>query len=80
MKTSLNPTYDRTGPAPIPGSVSLSRQGNGICRGTAQLTNGDTYAFSVEFRASGNGCCGSLAYPIDASAAALIDAGGAPSP
>jgi hypothetical protein len=57
------------------GSVSLSRQDSGICRGRAVLTNGDTYAFSVEFRPSGIGCCGNVAFPIDASPPTLIDAG-----
>jgi hypothetical protein len=55
------------------GSVYLSRQDSGICRGRAVLTNGDTYAFSVEFRPSGTGCCGTLAYPIDASPPTLVD-------
>ena len=49
------------------GSVTLSRPDSGICRGRAVLTNGDTYAFSVEFRPSDTGCCGTLPYPIDAS-------------
>ena len=57
------------------GYVYLSRQDSGICRGRAVLTNGDTYEFSVEFRPSGIGCCGSLAYPIDASPPVLVDAG-----
>ena len=47
----------------------------GICRGRAVLTNGDTYEFSVEFRPSGTGCCGTLAYPIDASPPVLVDGG-----
>lgn len=57
------------------GTVYLQRQDSGVCRGRAQLANGDTYAFAVEFRASGTGCCGSLAYAVDASAPMLIDAG-----
>ena len=57
------------------GSVYLSRPDSGICRGRAVLTNGDTYAFSVEFRPIGTGCCGTLPYPIDASPPTLIDGG-----
>jgi hypothetical protein len=57
------------------GAVYLSRADSGICRGSAVLSDGDTYAFSVEFRPSGTGCCGSLAYPIDASAPTLVDGG-----
>ena len=57
------------------GGVYLSRQDSGICHGRAQLTNGDTYEFSVEFRATDSGCCGTLAYPVDASPPVLVDGG-----
>jgi hypothetical protein len=57
------------------GGVSLYRRDGGICRGRAVLTNGDTYEFSVEFRATNSGCCGTLAFPIDASPPVLVDAG-----
>ena len=46
-----------------------------LCRGRAVLTDGDTYAFSVEFRPIDTGCCGTLPYPIDASPPTLIDGG-----
>ena len=58
----------------------VERHDSGICRVKAYLASGDTYTFSVEFRASVNGCCGSLAYPIDASAPVLVDGGTDPSP
>ena len=57
------------------GSVTLSRPDSGICRGRAVLTDGDTYAFSVEFRPIDTGCCGTLPYPIDASPPTLIEGG-----
>jgi len=60
--------------------VWVERHDSGICPVKAYLASGDTYTFSVEFRASVNGCCGSLAYPIDASAPVLVDGGTAPSP
>jgi hypothetical protein len=56
--------------------VYVSRQGSGTCQVRVSLTNGDTYAFSMQFRASGSGCCGSTAFLVDASVPALVDAGG----
>ena len=58
----------RRGTSPLPPD-------SGICRGRAVLTDGDTYAFSVEFRPIDTGCCGTLPYPIDASPPTLIDGG-----
>lgn len=57
------------------GHVLVARAENGSCQVTAQLTNGDRYEFAVEFRASGNGCCGHTAYPVESTAPHLVDAG-----
>jgi hypothetical protein len=56
--------------------VYASRQGSGTCELRVSLTNGETYAYSLQFRASGTGCCGSTAFLVDASVPALVDAGG----
>ena len=56
--------------------VYVSRQGSGTCEVRVLLTNGETYAYSLQFRASGSGCCGSTAFLVDASVPALVDAGG----
>jgi hypothetical protein len=39
--------------------VSVTSGSAGTCRVVAQLTNGDTYAFEVEFATVDLGCCGS---------------------
>ena len=57
------------------GTVSVIRQSPGTCQVRVALGNGDTYTFSVEFRASGSGCCGDFAFPVDASFPVLVDAG-----
>lgn len=56
--------------------VYVSRESPGPCELRVLLTNGETYAYSLQFRASGSGCCGSTAFLVDASAPALVDAGG----
>ena len=55
--------------------VWVALQDSGTCRVKAHLKNGDAYTFSVEFRATASGCCGNLAYPIDASVPVLVDGG-----
>lgn len=57
------------------GIVEVYRQGSGSCQVRVDLGNGDTYAFSVQFRTSGGACCGDDAFPVDASFPVLVDAG-----
>jgi hypothetical protein len=64
-------TMDRGGG----GIVYLARPDSGICRGRAELANGDTYTFSVEFRTIDTGDCRGVMYGVDASYPALIDGG-----
>ena len=55
--------------------IFVMRQNTGTCQVRAQLTNGETYTFSVQFRASGSGCCGHVAFAVDSSVPELVDAG-----
>jgi hypothetical protein len=80
--TQANPIVSVSADAPCTATldsratvVYLSRLDSGICRGRAELANGDTYTFSVEFRTVDTGDCGALTYAFDASFPALIDGG-----
>jgi len=57
------------------GEVYVRRDNAGTCQVRVYLTNGDTYAFSVEFASHEFYCCGTVLDPIDASIPVLIHAG-----
>lgn len=56
------------------GRVSVNRNGPGTCQFLAKLANGDTYAFSVEFRQTfiGNDCQCAVSTIVDASVPELV--------
>ena len=60
---------------PENGHVIVTSQDTATCHVRAHMTNGDTYAFDVDFRKSGTGCCGNVAFPVDASTPERVDAG-----
>ena len=59
------------------GQPFVSRTGPGTCQFIAKLANGDTYAFSVEFRVTivGNDCKCGVASVVDASVPELVTTG-----
>lgn len=61
--------------SPENGKVLVWSQDTATCHVRADMTNGDTYEFTVDFRKSGTGCCGNVAFPVDASTPERVDAG-----
>lgn len=59
------------------GRLSVNRNGPGTCQFIAELANGDTYAFSVEFRQTivGNDCQCVVSTVVDASVPELVTTG-----
>lgn len=60
--------------SPEDGSVMVRSEAAATCHVRAHMTNGDTYVFDVDFRKSGTGCCGDVAFPVDASSPERVDA------
>jgi len=57
------------------GTIVVVRGSVGTCQVRVRLASDDTYVFSVQFRASGAGCCPDLVTAVDASVPTLVDAG-----